>query len=333
MKVGVAIDESWAFFKEICAELEAYHEVSLFTPREVHAPFFKERIDRLVRKIDLTNFLNGNDVVFFEWASHLLAKASWFPKHSGIVTRLHRYEMYQWVDQINWEAVDKVILVSHAKKAEFQSLKPGLGEKLAVIPEAISIQRFPFSQRQFNGDIGIMCHMSPRKRVYELILAFSELSRSEPNLHLHIGGGPRPMYPDYYTNLQSLADRLGISNHVTFYGPIENAAAWYHAIDIFISNSYSEGLQVSPMEAMASGCYCLSHWWDGADELLPVSNLYFTDQELIEKLVEYIRLPDDEKQLRCGLLRRNVQERFNMDNIKVEIRKLVEATGRSWMEE
>jgi hypothetical protein len=34
------------------------------------------------------------------------------------------------------------------------------------------------------------------------------------------------------------------------------------------------------MEAVASGCYCLSHDWDGADELLPAENLYLTDSQL-----------------------------------------------------
>ena len=60
-------------------------------------------------------------MVFFEWASVLLANATHLQKQSGIVTRLHRYEMYHSVEWVNWEAVDKIILVSQAKK-EFEML-------------------------------------------------------------------------------------------------------------------------------------------------------------------------------------------------------------------
>ena len=332
MKIGVVIDETWAFFNEIFAEFNEYHETTLYKPRQTVSPFFRERINRQFSESDLRKYLRKNDVVFFEWASHLLVAASHLPKECGIVARLHRYEMYQWVDQITWDVVDKLIVVSQAKRDEFLVQFPDMAHKLVVIPEAVSTQRFQPYQKPFKGDIGILCHMAPRKRVYELILVFSELQKANSDLHLHIGGGPRPMFPDYYPSLLSLVDRLGIGEQVTFYGAVEDPASWYQNIDIFVSNSYSEGLQVSPMEAMASGCFCLSHWWDGADELLPTPNLYFTDKELIEEIEAYIKLPDDEKLERCALLQGKVQDRFDIDKTKVEIRTLVEEVGRSWME-
>ena len=35
--------------------------------------------------------------------------------------------------------------------------------------------------------------------------------------------------------------------------------------------------------------------WDGADELLPEENLYFSERELVERLLHYINLSDEEK--------------------------------------
>jgi glycosyltransferase involved in cell wall biosynthesis len=91
---------------------------------------------------------------------------------------------------------------------------------------------------------------------------------------------------------------------VTFYGHVEKPEDWYPRIDIFISNGYSEGLQVSPMEAMATGCYCLSHHWDGADELLPVEQLYFTDRELQDLVLQHVDRTEAERVRRrvprCG---------------------------------
>ena len=78
-------------------------------------------------------------MVFFEWASGLLASASHMAKTCGIVTRLHRYEMYRWADRINWDAVDRLILVSQAKLREFSAAFPQHVHKAVVIPEAVSV--------------------------------------------------------------------------------------------------------------------------------------------------------------------------------------------------
>ena len=109
MNIGIAIEETWDFFNEIYADLSDRHKTRLFNRREIRAPFFYERINRAVFHHDMQVLLKSSDVVFFEWSSNLLVAASNFPKVCGIVTRLHRYEMYQWVNQVNWEMVDKII--------------------------------------------------------------------------------------------------------------------------------------------------------------------------------------------------------------------------------
>ena len=76
-------------------------------------------------------------------------------------------------------AVDRLIVVSDAKYREFARSFPAHTEKLAVIPEAVSVTRFQPKPKTFSGDIGILCHMKPRKRVYELVLAFHELLQQE----------------------------------------------------------------------------------------------------------------------------------------------------------
>ena len=172
--------------------------------------------------------------------------------------------------------------------------------------------------KSFNGDIGILCHLTPRKRVYELILVFYELLQQKKDLHLHIGGGMDPAFEDYFYALKSVVVDLGIQEKVTFYGNVDDTCNWYHKIDIFISNSYSEGLQVAPMEAMASGCYCLSHHWRGADELLPQEYLYFTDSELKKKILRYVDMDEFEKNDQKKYMRSIAEDRFDIaQTIKV----------------
>ena len=329
MKLGVAIDDTWAYFKDFYNDLNLHHQVTVFKPRSFHSPIFRERINQFVYNREYTHFLQSNQVVFFEWATGLLQKACQFPKMCGMVTRIHRYEMYNWVEQINWEPVDKIIVVSNAKKREFIARAPEQAHKLVVIPEAISLEKFQSTPKQFSGDIGILCHLSPRKRVYELILAFNELVLEGGNYHLHIGGGKRRAFLDYHDALVYLVRALNLEDKVTFYGNVKNAREWYNKIDIFVSNSYSEGLQVSPMEAIASGCYCLSHQWDGAEELLPADNLYLTDSELIGKIKQYAGLSQTEQLQKITDLQSIVHEQFNTETIKAQIRQVIEEVGAS----
>lgn len=330
MRLGVAIQEkeTWGFFNEIFGDFQKQYKVSVFKRRTWRLPVFHFRVNQFLYNRDLKNFMAQNDVVFFEWASELLIAASHLPKVSGIVTRLHRYEMYQWVNQVNWDVVDKIILVSHAKKAEFVERYPSQVDKIVVSGPSTSLEKFTPQPKAFNGDIGILCHLTPRKRVYDLVLTFYELLQQKNDLHLHIAGGMDPAFEDYYYGLRSIVVDLGIQDKVTFYGNVKETWDWYHKIDIFISNSYSEGLQVAPMEAMASGCYCLSHHWRGADELLPDSHLFFTSNELKKLILEYCSMTSTEKIEKQKQMRAIAQQNFDINQTIKTIEQAIDEVSQ-----
>jgi hypothetical protein len=142
--------------------------------------------------------MKKKDVVFFEFASDLLAMTAYhLPKTCPIVTRLHRYEMYKWVDLINWEAVDKIILVSHAKKKEFVNRFPNLADlkkrRLINVSVCLLTSLDLLNRESSLGDhIGILMSLYiPRKRMYmNLILHLYRdlLNDKGSHYHLHIGG-------------------------------------------------------------------------------------------------------------------------------------------------
>src|SRR5690606_25606309 len=187
MRLGIAIEETWDFFNEVYSDLAEHHETRLYQRPSLRLPLFGGRFNRYWFERDFRSFLGRQDVVFFEWASELLAIASHLPKACGIVTRLHRYELYQWANRVNWNAVDRLILVSEAKLREFTAAFPAHAHKAVVITEAVSVERFRPAAKRFGGDIGILSHMKPRKRIYELVLLFQELTQEHPGFHLHIG--------------------------------------------------------------------------------------------------------------------------------------------------
>jgi len=324
MRIGVVNEETWGFFNEIFAELSVHHQVSIFHSGLRKLPIFESRINNILTRRDWLNFVSGQDLIFCEWASESLVYLTHLPKTTKIVTRLHRYELYNWVEKVNWAAVDKIIFVSEAKRKEFAQLYPATVDRQIVIPVGIDFDKFLQKPREFQGNIGILCHLTPRKRIYELILAFSVLARQTQDYHLHIAGGKHPRFGDYYQALYQLVRRLGISSRVTFYGNVDNPKEWYSGIEIFVSNSYSEGLQVAPMEAVAGGCYCLAHHWDGADELLPINNLFLTEHELIERVDQFSKMSGTEQVKRITDLQSNIQEQFNIHKLKKQIRQLIE---------
>jgi glycosyltransferase involved in cell wall biosynthesis len=324
MKIGIAIEETWDFLHDLYGDLNKYHQVSVFNRRTTQWPIFRDRRKRYLFSQDLSQFLSQNDIVFFEWASELLVAATKLPKTCGIVTRLHRYEMYQWVDKVDWNKVDKIILVTRSKQEEFIKRFPEHAHRSVVINESVSLEKFPFHPKPFGGDIGILCHLTPRKRVYELILDFYELTKNGRRFHLHIGGDSHPSYGDYMEAMQWLVKDLELESDVTFYGPVTNTRDWYHNIDIFISNSYSEGLQVALLEAMASGCYCLSHRWSGVDELLPRENLYYTGNELQNLILDFSEKSEEGKLAFKKSMYQLVSTNCNAVNISAQIRQVIE---------
>ena len=330
MKVGVAIEETWAFFRDIYADLQANYQVHLFENKTTTLPLLSDRVNRYYYQQGLQNLLQKNEVVFFEWASELLASASQLPKTCGIVARLHRYEMYRWIDKINWEVVDHLILVSEAKRDEFLSHVPQMASRVSVIPEAVSLERFTTFEKPFTGDIGTLCSLIPRKRVYELILAFAQLQKEFPAIRLHIAGPEREIFAEYAQALYRLTQRLNLAGQVIFYGKVDEPEKWYRNLDIFISNSYSEGLQVSLLEAMASGVYSLSHYWEGAEEILPPENLYFSEGELIKLISRYMRLSEEQRVEEKIRLTGLVAGKSNSQNTIQAIRQVIDQVGSTW---
>jgi glycosyltransferase involved in cell wall biosynthesis len=329
MRVGVAIaEDTWHFFEDIYRDLASHYDVSVFERPHVKVPVFYHRLNNLLFQRQLDAFLGSHDIVFFEWGSELLAAATMRPKKCRIVTRIHRYEMFRWIPRINWDLVDRIILVSEAMRTKFVAQCPAHAHKTVVIHESVSTERFRPPSKDFAGDVGTLCFLSPRKRVYELILAFHDLRHRYGRVHLHIGGAEKLAHLDYADALRSLVGKLDLDKHVTFYGPIGDAAVWYRHIDIFVSNSYSEGLQVAPMEAMASGRYTLAHRWDGAEELLPEDYLFLTDGELQQKIISYCEASDAERQRQQERMRAIAREKFDVELIKGQIRSVLEEVAR-----
>ncbi len=276
--------------------------------------------------------LRKNDVCFFEWASELLAVASHLPKRCKIVTRLHSFELYEWAPKVNWEVVDSVVFVSQAMRSRFVELYPEQSHKTEVIYNGVRLDIFqPAPAMEFSFRLGMLCNIVPIKRIYEVVLVLGELRALGYPATLHIGGEPKDDIR-YAQSIYRLVEELNLQDSVKFDGYIDDPAAWLQEIDIFISNSYWEGQQVALLEAMASSCYCLSHFWSGVEEILPPENIYITETQLKDLIIQYADLKDFEKVTLQQQLRNITVSKFDIEGTKRELQmviKRVAADGKA----
>lgn len=325
MKLGVANKETWIFLEDIVKYLSEKYPTDIFQATGWPLPVAQRKMTHWMLRRSLKQFIHRHDVVLFEWASELLVEASdvYTPDAAAFVVRLHRYEMFQWVQRIKWETVRYVLLDTEAMRQKLLARTNLAPERAIVLPNAVPLAKTSAAQRPFQGRIAILANLIPRKRVYELILAFYAALQQRPDLTLHVGGPPRPDNLAYYESLHDLCRKLGIEEQVTFYGRVEDRWDWYQQMDVFVSFGYSEGMQVAPIEAAASGCYCLSHWWEGAEEIFPRAQLSLTEAEFVAQVLAY----SDADAARQAAMRQPlldfVEQSCNLGRINHEIEQIL----------
>jgi glycosyltransferase involved in cell wall biosynthesis len=329
MKLGVIYDGQRNFLEELIQDWQSAYETSVYAFDPVDFPVGKGRINPLLHLRSLKRFLDRCDVAFFEWAGENLVLASQMPHRAPVIVRLHSWELFHHARQVNWQGVERIVLVSKAMQRKFNEMYPGHAAKTVVLPAGKSLTRFTPTPHAFAGKIAMLGNLIPIKRVYEMVLALAELRRRGFEFTLHLGGKPDNDFNNqrYYASLCSAVEKLGLRERVIFDGWVDSTA-WLPDKDIFISNSFWEGQQNALIEAMAAGCFCLSHFWDGAEEILPDEFLYTTETELVEKIINYAALTESAKRQRQETLRAIAVEKYNGEDSIAHYRALIDAVAK-----
>jgi glycosyltransferase involved in cell wall biosynthesis len=160
--------------------------------------------------------------------------------------------------------------------------------------------------------IGTVCVLRPEKALECLIEAFAKVRGTVPHSKLLIvGSGPE------LPKLRALTITTGIAQQCVFVPAVRNVAPYLHAIDIFVSTSYSEAFSNSILEAMACGCCVVASRVGGTPELVADEDrgLLFRSgdtDELAKKLACVMKNADKRKQLGDNAAR-FVRTTLNMD--------------------
>lgn len=141
---------------------------------------------------------------------------------------------------------DHVVTVSRAVAEHGRSL--GLDEAdLSVVRNAVALDEFP-STPPDGKSIVFIGRLVRNNGPMEFLRALPRVLEAHPDAAVHlVGTGP------LRDDLEAEVAELGIGDAVTFHGFVEDIQDAYEMADVFCRPSYSEGLPLTVLEAMASG--------------------------------------------------------------------------------
>ena len=204
------------------------------------------------------------------------------------------------------------------------------GNKIEVIYNGVDVNFFTPKKRPFNGFrilyVGRLVH---EKGLEELIEAVGKTRNLFPEICLRIVGDG-PMRKD----LDLMIDNLSIREHVIFEGfrPHSEISGYMDESDLFVLPSYSEGMPLVVLEAMASGIPVIASRVGGVPEVIRDGFNGFLvepkDSEALAKRIEEVLSDRD-------LLRKvsinaaaTIRQGFSVEKAAEKISRLYERTLR-----
>ncbi len=173
----------------------------------------------------------------------------------------------------------RIIAVSRAAAEDFSG-EPWYKRKVRVVYNGIDFDEFElalekrdqvreqlgFGREDFViGSIGLLM---PRKRPRFLLEAMPLILQKVPNARVLFVGDPSPGQEQYARELQSFAEKLGVSNHVTFLPFQERVAEFFAALDLHVLLSNDEGFGRVVIEAAAARVPTIGSRVGGIKELV-----------------------------------------------------------------
>jgi glycosyltransferase involved in cell wall biosynthesis len=175
--------------------------------------------------------------------------------------------------------------------------------------------------------ICVVSNLRPPKCLDKLLEAFAIVLRSTPETRLWIvGDGP------LRASLEDLAKRLGLENHVVFWGTRSDVPALLRHATIGVNSSRNEGLANAIIEYMAARLPVVATTVGGTPELVihDETGLLVPPNDphaLAEALLSLLRSPETARRLGAAG-RRRIEEHFTVERMVEETEAVYEALVR-----
>lgn len=190
------------------------------------------------------------------------------------------------------------------------------------------ISKFPeLSEKRL---ILYMGRIHPKKGCDILIKAFASLAYRDKTLHLVMAG---PDQTGWLARLQGLAERLGISDRITWTGMLLDDFKWgaFYSAEVFILPSHQENFGITVVQAMACGLPVLITNMVNIYTEIESGGAGFVANDDLEGVVEllgkWFDLPSNKKIEMSQKCRKVFEEKFTMDAFVESLLRVFRQTG------
>jgi glycosyltransferase involved in cell wall biosynthesis len=220
---------------------------------------------------------------------------------------------------------DAIVCVSGMVRQQLVSELPGAAARMVCIENGTDVDTYRPGPRSADllrqlaipehaTVVGSIGRLEPVKGYDTLLRAFAAMVRADgagPVYLVLCGGGSQ------LDALRTLATELGIASQVRWPGWVDHPADYYRLFDIFALTSYTEGIPLSLLEAMACGVApVVSAVGANAEVLGPALSGHVVaprDVEGTGRVLAALARSADERRAAGARARARIQERYSID--------------------
>ncbi len=136
-------------------------------------------------------------------------------------------------------------------------------KKTLVLRNGIDVERFPFQGPELSGPAVCVARLAPEKGLGVLLDAVAQVVRAQPGFRLEIAGDG-PCRESLHQKMQDLK----LADHVRFLGQVDDVPALLARARLFVLPSFSEGISLTVLEALARGLPVLTTAVGGNPEVI-----------------------------------------------------------------
>lgn len=186
-----------------------------------------------------------------------------------------KQRLYLEIERYLARHTDALIAVSSAVKDELMTMGIGSEHKWRVIPLGLKLDELLGSTRDTTSSrrslglpvqgpvVGIVGRLTAIKDHATFLAAASLIARKTEASFAIVGDG------DLRSELEKMAQRLGVGSKVRFLGWVKDLPALYSSLDVVVLTSRNEGTPVALIEAMAAGRPVVSTAVGGVPDCVP----------------------------------------------------------------
>jgi len=240
---------------DLISEISEYAQIINMKMKSKFNPFVVFRLSRVIKEIEPqiihTHLFQPRIYATF---AHLLHRRSVLITHKHSIVNPRKHHIFLLLELAAISFNKKVVAISDSVKESLCKYEFIPNSKIFVLANSIDFLKFNegFKNKRYLIEksivIGTVGRVERVKGINYLLLAMKILLGQYPNAKLEVIGEGSQL-----DELKLLAEKIGISNSVIFFGKLANPIPNYRKMDVFVLPSLLEGFGLVLLEAMAAG--------------------------------------------------------------------------------